>query len=383
MQSGGIRVGRIGGAPVVLTWSWVLVAVILTAAYTPQLSAVLGPGRGVAVAAGFVVLLFASVFLHELAHGLVARARGIGVREYALTFFGGHTAFERPLPTPGTAALVAFAGPATNLVLGGACWALGHAVGSRPGVAAAYVAVYAYSGWVTNLFVGLFNLIPALPLDGGALLEALVWRLSGHRSTGRLAAGWVGVGAGAAIIVWALLRARAAGGFNLADAVWPLLIGFTVIQGAWASVQAARRERSLAAVTLAGHIRPAVAADAATPLTDVAAELRRGTCVVVTEGGAPAGYVDPAALDHAARGTSGTAGTAGTATVGIAATGTAATPISAAMIAFPKGLGVPADAAGAQLAALMAHAGQVTRVVPVVDGHQLVGVVDPSEVFAG
>ena len=96
-------IGRVAGAPVVLSPSFLLAAIVLTAAFTPSVQSATGLGTGAyVVAAVFVVLLFGSVFCHELAHGLVGRARGQQPTAFVLTLWGGHTSFGGAAATPGS-----------------------------------------------------------------------------------------------------------------------------------------------------------------------------------------------------------------------------------------------------------------------------------------
>jgi Zn-dependent protease len=347
MKSQGFTVGRIGGAPVILTWSWILVALILTSAYRPQLERVMDPGQALAVAAGFVLLLFGSVFLHELAHGWAATRRGIGVREYALTFFGGHTAFTRPMPSPGVSAWVAVAGPAANAALAAAFWVAYQALPAGvPGM-------LAYSAAFANAFVGAFNLVPALPLDGGALLEALAWRISGKRAVGSVVAGWVGVAAGVALMGWGVVRSRQ----SWSDALWPFLIGVFVAQGAWASVRRGKSTLKADAVTLAGLVRPAAAVPHDAMIAAAIPLLAKVPFGIVTERGNPVGYVD------------------GTALGAVPERLRAETPVDAVMVALPRGAALDSSLTGVDLLTAVAPYAQTAPLLPVLDGRRVVGVV--------
>ncbi|MDR3202383.1 MAG: site-2 protease family protein, partial [Bifidobacteriaceae bacterium] len=280
MLSRGFTIGRIGGSPVVVTWSWLIVAALLTTLYQSQLAEAMGTGRAIGIAGAFVALLFGSVFLHELAHGWAARRRGIGVREYALTFFGGHTAFTRTMPNPGAAGLVAFAGPAANAAL-----AVGFGLLERALPDGLAAALSGSAAWA-NGFVAVLNLIPALPLDGGALLEAAVWRLTGRRASGTLAAGWVGVAAGGGLALWGMASA----GRDWTGSIWWVIVGLWVAEAAWSSVKAARGSAALEAVAVAGLARPAAALDHRAPVIAALPALTGKQYVVVTERGLPVGY---------------------------------------------------------------------------------------------
>src|SRR5699024_5726247 len=114
-----------------------------------------------------------------------AKARGIRAREYVITLWGGHTSFGAGLRTPADSAIVSVSGPAANVFLAVIGWGLGQATSGMTGLA---VAAFTY----TNAFVAVFNMLPALPMDGGKLLEAAVWRITGNRLRGTLLGGRTG-----------------------------------------------------------------------------------------------------------------------------------------------------------------------------------------------
>lgn len=182
----GWRLGSLGGIPVYLGRSWPIIVLVIVALYGPDLAQ--GPRSAVEaylIALAYAVLLLFSVLLHEAAHALAARWKGQRVDRVVADMWGGHTVYDATRATPGTTALVAFVGPLTNLVLGAIGLALLPLVEGTP-----YLLLQAVA--VTNLVVGVFNLVPGLPMDGGQIVSALVWRVTGRRSTGLVAAGWLG-----------------------------------------------------------------------------------------------------------------------------------------------------------------------------------------------
>lgn len=215
------------GVPLVVAPSWLLAAVAVTYAVEPWVRGRL-PGLGSAgwaVAAGVAVVLYASVLAHELSHCFVARRRGLGVRRVTLHLIGGFTELEGQPSTPGQATTVAVSGPATNVVLAAAGWALSLATPEG-----AVVHVLAVAAVAVNVAVGGFNLLPALPLDGGRLLEAAIWKASGRRATGTLVAAAAGRALASIILlgsfIWASSRPHdaplltAVAGMVLAAHVW-------------------------------------------------------------------------------------------------------------------------------------------------------------------
>lgn len=250
----------------------------------------LGSGGAYLVGVGFAVLLLVSVLVHELAHAHVARRRGVAVREIALTLVGGHTEMARA-STPATSALVAVAGPLANLVLAALAWWAWRAVPAG-GVAALLLLLTASS----NAFVAAFNLIPGLPMDGGWVLEALVWRLTGRRSTGTLVAAWIGRVVSVVVIAVAVLPSLAAGTSpDLGTLLWAVVIGATLWAGAGAFLRAARTERAAAGLSVHRLMVPAATLPGTATLAHLDALGSPAAVVVVSDDGRPFGHVDPRA----------------------------------------------------------------------------------------
>src|SRR5215470_17136075 len=163
-------IARPFGIPVFISPGWFLVAAVLVVLYSNSGTL---PGTvqnsvpRYLVAVAFVVLLYLSVLIHELSHSLVARGFGLPVRRILLYPLGGFSEIEREPPTPGREFLVSVAGPAISLALAAGAYALTRIVpaGSVPRVLLAQL-------FIANLLVGVFNLLPGLPLDGGRMLRA-------------------------------------------------------------------------------------------------------------------------------------------------------------------------------------------------------------------
>jgi Zn-dependent protease/predicted transcriptional regulator len=177
---GGVRLGRIAGVEVRLHWTWGiaawLIALGLACGVFPAEVAGLSSGTYYEMGVVTAVLVFVSLLLHELGHALQARREGIGTRAITLWMLGGVAQSAATFDTPGTEARVALAGPAVSAVLGAVLIAAGH-VSAVPDAVAA---VLEWLGW-TNLLLLAFNLVPALPLDGGRVLRAGLWRLRGSQ----------------------------------------------------------------------------------------------------------------------------------------------------------------------------------------------------------
>src|SRR5215475_6087328 len=190
----GMRIARPFGIPVFISPYWFLIAGVFVVLYARGLDASVAANLRYVVAAAFVVLLYASVLVHELSHSLVALAFGLPVRRILLYPLGGFSEIEREPPTPGREFLVSAAGPLISLALAAGGFGLDHAFHPDwvPGVLLGQLVV-------ANLLVGVFNLLPGLPLDGGRMLRAGVWKLTGRPSTATVAAAWAGRGLAGAV----------------------------------------------------------------------------------------------------------------------------------------------------------------------------------------
>jgi Zn-dependent protease len=357
-------IGHVAGAPVVLSPSFLLAAVVLTAAFAPSVRAQLGLGSGAyVVALAFVVLLFASVFLHELAHGLVGHARGQQPTAFVLTLWGGQTSFRGAAATPATSALVAVAGPVTNLVLAGAFFAGAHAVPSG-----GLVQWLLWSGAFSNGFVGAFNLLPGLPLDGGQLLESAVWAATKDRAKGVVAAGWTGRVLAVAVIAWAIVPGLLRGAApDLFTVIWTVMIGMFLWSGATAGLRAARQQRAVRVLTVQSVGRPAIGVghdESVATAGARAAAAGASEVVVLAPDGRPAAYVDTAAAASVPRERAGL------------------TPVTAVSVPLPVGAVVDGRLTGEPLLAAMSEASRLSPVlVALVDG-RVVALVRTSDVVA-
>lgn len=239
------RIGTIGGVPVNVDSSWVWIAVLLTytlwARYRVEYGLATGSAIGLALfAAG---LFFGSVFLHEGAHAVAARANGIKVFGITLVVFGGYTSARSDEKGPGPAFVIAAVGPATSLMLGAVFWALASATeASRP-----FSAALASVGYV-NLLMGVFNFLPGLPLDGGRVLEAAVWRITRNRDRGTRIAAWVGMAVGVLCGALGVLELSSGNAFN---GIFLLIIAMFIFQGARAADSQIALRRRLAQATVA------------------------------------------------------------------------------------------------------------------------------------
>lgn len=290
-----IRIGRLFGIPIEINVSWffifLLVAVTLTTGYFPQQL----EGRSVTTYAvmGLVttVAFFGSVLVHEFAHSLVARAGGLRISRVTLFIFGGVSQMEDEPQRPGLEFVMASAGPGTSLVLAAVLYLAGEvlfAAGVAPGV----IVVLDYLV-VINLSVGVFNLLPGFPLDGGRILRAALWWLTGDllKATrwatrmGQL----IGIGLVSVAVIGVLL-------FQSFDLIWFAVMGWFISGLATTAYQQQVVKSRLADVTVASIMSmPPVLVPAETTLEDMAHSYFLGgrhTRYPVVEDGQVVGLVD-------------------------------------------------------------------------------------------
>lgn len=248
-MNGTIRVGNLFGIPFYIHPSWFLVLGLVTFSYGSGLAAqfpLLGGGLAVLLGLMTALLVFASVLAHELGHSFVALRQGIDVKSITLFIFGGLASLEKESKTPGDAFWVAIAGPLVSLALFGTITAIGYTT-PVSGAIAAILGVLAS----VNLALALFNLIPGLPLDGGNILKALVWKITGNPNKGVVFASRVGQIFGWVAVASGLLPILLFGSFAN---IWNLLIGFFLLRNAGMAAQYARVQEKLTGLTAADAV---------------------------------------------------------------------------------------------------------------------------------
>ncbi len=245
---GGWRIGRLFGIPIAVHYSWLfifgLVVWSLGSEYLPMHQHGATGAAAWAWAVVAALLFFASVLAHELAHSLVSRANGVPVEGITLFALGGVSELRRDAARPGVELVVAIVGPLASLVLAG-LFALAWV--ALPPWTAPAPAVGSYLA-LGNAALGLFNLIPGFPLDGGRALRALAWARTGDvRRATRLAVRSGRAAAGALVVIGAWLT------FGPADAngLWLILVGWflwnaALQEGLRSSIEAALQGRTVA-----------------------------------------------------------------------------------------------------------------------------------------
>ncbi|AXJ11129.1 site-2 protease family protein [Arthrobacter sp. PM3] len=333
----GIPLGRIAGIPVYLAYSWFIIAAFTVIAYGPVLQGN-NPRLGITaffVAFAYALLLLVSVLAHELAHALTAKLFHWPTEKIVLNLWGGHTQFQSFTASPGRSVLVAMAGPATNLVLAGAGW-LVLFYGEPGGVAGILANIFVWA----NLLIGLFNILPGLPLDGGRLVESAVWKATGSQEKGTIAAGWAGRIIVIALALWFIVLPLLSGAQpDISFTIITALVGSFLWMGASASIQQARLRSRLHLVDAAALAEPAIGLAESATVAEVLGRAPAGTPTVVLcdRDGRPVAVVD--------------AGAAATVPGALAAT----TPASAVAYALAAGAYVPAWSKGQELVQYLAQ----------------------------
>lgn len=303
---GGLLMGRPFGVPVYVAPSWFLVAALITWVFGGQLDRVL-PELGNArylVSLFFAVAFYASVLVHELAHTVAALRFKLPVRRIQLQFFGGVSEIEKESETPGREFVLAFVGPLLSLVLAGVFYAAMRLVepGTVPGVLLAGL-------MISNLIVAVFNLLPGLPLDGGRMLRAVVWKITGKPMSGTVAAAWVGRALAISVLIGLPLlnqsgvlggETQEIGGMDtVTDALLAAILAAIIWTGAGNSLRMARLREHLPELRARALTRRAVPVETHTPLSEA---LRRANdagaraLVVVDADGDPMSVVREAAI---------------------------------------------------------------------------------------
>ena len=228
---GTFRIGSVAGSDVLVTSSWFVVAGLIAFVMAPAVEET-APGLGAwkyVAGFAFAIVLYLSVLLHEASHALMAKRYGFPVTSITLHFLGGMTAIEGESRRPREEFMIAVVGPLTSIAVGVAAGAL-YLV-TPDGLL--LLAVGGLAG--ANLLVGVLNLVPGLPLDGGRVLRSGVWKLTGSMHTGTIVAGWGGrvtavVALAYPLLMEALLDTRA----DMVDFVLAVVIALFLWSGATA-----------------------------------------------------------------------------------------------------------------------------------------------------
>jgi Zn-dependent protease/CBS domain-containing protein len=248
-QAGGrlLRIGSVLGVPIFLTPSWVLVAGFITVSYAGFLREQI-PGAShaasYALSLVFAAALAVSVVLHELGHTVVSQVVGLPVRRIVVFLLGGVSEIEGEASRPRDEFAIAAAGPLASLALAGGCWGMSL----LPEAESALGVLLLLLAW-SNLVIAVFNVLPGLPLDGGRLVQAVIWMVGASRLTAIRIAAWSGRGVAALLGVAILLSNALIGGNSPADlaSISSTVMGFAVVAFLWFGAGQALRTAELSA----------------------------------------------------------------------------------------------------------------------------------------
>jgi len=359
---GSIRFGTIAGIEISLHVSWLIIMVLLTWSLATGWFAIQYPGWSPSaywvLSISASLLLFGSVLAHELAHSLIARARGLPVKNITLFIFGGVSNIEREPQRPGIELQIALVGPLTSLAIGGLALLLLRAIqgGTSP-----LAALLGYLG-VMNILLGLFNLVPGFPLDGGRVLRAIVWKVSGNVHKATRVATFVGQAIAYLLIFIGLLFFFEG---SLIDGLWLGFIGWFLLNGAQSASAQATFATMFSNVTVSQVMNPNPATVPANiSLQRLVDEFLlpqgwRSACVL--QGDRFAGLITLSGVRHIPR------------------EGWSQTPVGLAMVPVEKLHVVSPEQSFEKVLPLMVH--QDVNQVPVISADQLVGMLSREDVL--
>ncbi|SKB10382.1 M50 family metallopeptidase [Aeromicrobium choanae] len=224
-MSGGWRIARIAGADIIVRPSLLVMGVILVIVFAPQFESLGAGPNPYLTAVVFVLSLYVSVLLHELAHLAAALWFGMSVSSVELHLLGGETRIEGDSRHPWQELVTSIVGPVTSFVIGlAALW------GAQVTSGATYSVLWSV-GFI-NLLIAAFNMLPGLPLDGGRVLRALIWATTGSEAKGVRVAGWIGRAAALALMAIAVSMLFGEDTFAIGRALLLLAVALFLWQGA-------------------------------------------------------------------------------------------------------------------------------------------------------
>ncbi|WP_194896623.1 site-2 protease family protein [Catenulispora pinisilvae] len=304
----GLRLGRPFGIPLYVSPSWFVVAAFITVLLAPQSGDATDPsndfgnelgGWRYVLSLAYAVFLYGSVVVHELAHSALAKRLGLPVRRIVIHFLGGVSEIEKESDSPGKAFWIAFVGPLTSAALAGIGFAVYQVIPHEDSVSLGQkvAATLIFGFWASNLLVAIFNMLPGLPLDGGQLLRAAVWKATGRPMAGTVAAAWAGrVLAIAVFIVMNLIYVHD-------GTIQPFGLGLAVFMamfiwyGATQALVVAKLRERIPGLSARKMTRRAISVDARIPLAEAlrrAHEVNARGIVLVDGNERPTGLVNEA-----------------------------------------------------------------------------------------
>ena len=287
--------GRPFGIPVYVSPTWFLIAILITVMFEPTVRPPLDRPFSYVIAFAYAVLLYASVLVHELSHSIVARLFGLPVRAITLHLLGGVSEIEREPETPWREFLVAVAGPLVSLALGAGGYAV-LTLAPLPPVAERLTGALT----IANLVVAVFNLLPGLPLDGGRIVRAGVWKLTGRPRTATIVAGWTGRAVAVGVLVLSAVLSATGEDGRWLTVLWGALVASFIWVGATEAMRVARVRDVIPRLNARAMARRAVRVPRGVPLAEAirrAREADAGAIVVVGHDDDPIGIVSETAVN--------------------------------------------------------------------------------------
>ncbi|PKB66796.1 MAG: hypothetical protein BZY81_06345 [SAR202 cluster bacterium Io17-Chloro-G4] len=230
------RIGRLLGIPIEINASWGIVFLLLTFLLAQEFgdSRLRWPvAQRWTVAIAMTVFFFMSVLAHELSHSVLAKRQGIPVHGITLFIFGGVSRLSREPDGPWKEFLIAVIGPVSSLILAGIFGGVWYALGSGDSTLEVMLILLAWS----NFSLGVFNILPGYPLDGGRVLRAAVWGLTGSHTKATRVASRAGQALGAAAVVLGIVIGLMLEPLN---GIWIAIVGSFLFSVATASLREAR-----------------------------------------------------------------------------------------------------------------------------------------------
>ena len=251
-----VSLGRIGGIHVGLNWSLLVIAALIAWSLAVGLLPLAAPGEtsGAYWTAGIVsaFVYLAGLLAHELAHSLVAVRRGVRVEGITLWLFGGVSRFSSESSSPGSQALITFVGPLTSLLLGVVFFLASVVIGggAHPSLLSATLSWLGY----INFLLGVFNLLPAFPLDGGRLLQSLIWLRTGNRLRATSIAARIGRGFAFLFIAYGLITVFIS--ITNIGGIWFVFLGWFLLSAARAEEAGGLIRQALSGISVAEVMTP-------------------------------------------------------------------------------------------------------------------------------
>ncbi|NJL35520.1 MAG: site-2 protease family protein [Leptolyngbyaceae cyanobacterium SM1_4_3] len=238
----GWQIGSVFGIPLLIDSSWFFILALVTFFYGSSLQGgELSPTATWIVGFVMALLLFGSVLLHELGHSLVARSQGIIVNSITLFLFGGIASIDQESKTPGQAFQVAIAGPSVSFTI----FLFLTLMGQFAPISEPFAAVISDLAGI-NLVLALFNMIPGLPLDGGQVLKAAVWKITGSRNKGVRWSARTGQALGWAAVIFGITAYLS---YRRLDLLWLALLGWFGVRNARAYSRVVDLQEALVSLT--------------------------------------------------------------------------------------------------------------------------------------